>query len=89
MSPCRWGERGAGVALRPLRHGHGWKDNENDRGSDDDPAKLGWRYTVETGKKDSETYDTTLPGYGNGGHTFGDRYTPEQRKALLEYLKTL
>ncbi|RYY52983.1 MAG: c-type cytochrome, partial [Chitinophagaceae bacterium] len=34
-------------------------------------------------------YDTTLKGYGNSGHTFGDQLTPDERKVLLEYLKTL
>ena len=34
-------------------------------------------------------YDTTLFGYGNGGHTFGDSLTDAERKAVLEYLKTL
>ncbi|MFM7200096.1 MAG: hypothetical protein ACKO6N_04835 [Myxococcota bacterium] len=34
-------------------------------------------------------YDTTLPGYGNGGHTFGDDLSDTQRQALLEFLKTL
>lgn len=57
--------------------------------SDYDPAKLGWRYTVETARKKNETYDTTLPGYGNGGHTFGDRLSADERQAVLEYLKTL
>ncbi|MBK8966507.1 MAG: c-type cytochrome [Lewinellaceae bacterium] len=57
--------------------------------SDYNPEKLGWRYSAETGKTDSKTYDTTLPGYGNGGHTFGDKLTTEERKAVLEYLKTL
>jgi len=57
--------------------------------SDYDPAKLGWRYTVETAQKKKETWDTTLPGYGNGGHTFGDRLSADERRAVLEYLKTL
>lgn len=57
--------------------------------SDYDSAKLGWRYTVETAQKKKETWDTTLPGYGNGGHTFGDRLSAEERRAVLEYLKTL
>ena len=57
--------------------------------SDYDPVKVGWRYTVETAKKDRETYDTTLPGYGNGGHRFGDKLTDEERKAVVAYLKTL
>ena len=28
-------------------------------------------------------------GYGNGGHKFGDKLTAEERKAVVEYLKTL
>ncbi len=34
-------------------------------------------------------YDTTLPGYGNGGHRFGDLLLQAERNAILEYLKTL
>ena len=34
-------------------------------------------------------YDTTLPGYGNQGHTFGDHLSDQDRRAVLEYLKTL
>lgn len=34
-------------------------------------------------------YDTSKPGRGNGGHTFGDNLTEEERWALIEYLKTL
>ena len=48
------------------------------------------------GKQDAENpgqraliYDTTLPGYSNGGHTFGDALTPDERAAVVEYLKTL
>lgn len=33
--------------------------------------------------------DTTIAGFGNGGHTFGDTLNPEDRAALLDYLKTL
>ena len=57
--------------------------------ADYDPQKGGWRYTVKSAKTDNETYDTTLPGYGNGGHRFGDRLTTEERRAVVEYLKTL
>ena len=57
--------------------------------SDYDQIKLGWNYTVETSKSGIDTYDTSLKGYGNGGHTFGDDLTDSERKALLEYLKTL
>jgi mono/diheme cytochrome c family protein len=34
-------------------------------------------------------YDTSKPGRGNRGHTFGDKLTEEERWALIEYLKTL
>lgn len=34
-------------------------------------------------------YDTTQPGYGNGGHTFGDGLSATERVAVIEYLKTL
>ena len=35
------------------------------------------------------TYDTRLPGNGNGGHLWGAALPPPDRQALLEYLKTL
>jgi hypothetical protein len=34
-------------------------------------------------------YDTTRLGYDNGGHPFGDHLTGDERRAVLEYLKTL
>jgi mono/diheme cytochrome c family protein len=34
-------------------------------------------------------YNTTIPGYGNYGHTYGDRLSERERKAIIEYLKTL
>ena len=33
-------------------------------------------------------FDTTLAGNGNEGHEYGTDLTPEQKRALLEYLKT-
>lgn len=57
--------------------------------TDYDPNKVGWSYTVESSKTHKNTYDTTLKGYGNGGHTFADNLTDNEREALLEYLKTL
>lgn len=50
---------------------------------------VGWKYTVLAGPGGSKVYNTTLPGYGNYGHTFGDKLTPSERKAVIEYLKTL
>jgi hypothetical protein len=64
---------------------------------DYDPVKLGWKITVLDGSPDTEIpsvdasriYDTTRPGQGNGGHTFGDDLTERDRMAVIEYLKTL
>ena len=67
-------------------------------GTDDyDPAKVGWKVTVldrppDPGRPAVErrkVYDTTQPGRGNGGHTFGDKLTDDERTAVIEYLKTL
>jgi mono/diheme cytochrome c family protein len=62
-----------------------------------DQATLGWRHeTLDHGKQGAANveeartvYDTTRYGYGNGGHTFGDVLTDDERAALIEYLKTL
>jgi hypothetical protein len=54
-----------------------------------DYVKMGWKYTVEGGPRGTAVYNTTLPGYGNYGHTFGDRLSESERKAVIEYLKTL
>lgn len=50
---------------------------------------LGWFYDVLDTKVDKSSYDTSLPGYNNSGHTFGDHLTDDQRVAVLEYLKTI
>jgi cytochrome c5 len=65
--------------------------------TDYDQAAVGWNFTAldagQDGVSDSRQraliYDTTKPGYWNGGHTFGDSLAPADRAALLEYLKTL
>ncbi len=62
-----------------------------------DPVKLGWKVQVLDKGPDAsmppyerrKIYDTTQPGRGNGGHTFGDHFTDEERWAVIEYLKTL
>lgn len=69
-------------SLRPAY----WSRNFNKPELDYD--KVGWKYkTLETPQK--EAYNTTTPGYGNYGHYYGDRLSDNERKALLEYLKTL
>ncbi|MCY1057592.1 c-type cytochrome [Nannocystis sp. SCPEA4] len=60
-----------------------------------DEAALGWPWQPAMAWNDAPEserkfiYDTTLFGYGNGGHTFGDHLDDTERRALLEYLKTL
>lgn len=49
----------------------------------------GWNFETKDGPGDSEVYNTTLKGYGNYGHYFGDKLSGKERKALIEYLKTL
>ena len=62
---------------------------------DYDPVKLGWKvqpvddYGHLPPFERRKIYDTTRPGRGNGGHTFGDDLMPEERMAVIEYLKTL
>ncbi|MCY1053987.1 c-type cytochrome [Nannocystis sp. SCPEA4] len=65
--------------------------------TDYDSANLGWNHEAldhgHEGEPSAEVrktiYDTTQPGYGNGGHTFGDALSASERLAVLEYLKTL
>ena len=53
-----------------------------------DHQEVGWRYKSHN-KPAKNTYNTTVPGYGNSGHYYGDKLTAEERKAVIEYLKTL
>ena len=50
---------------------------------------VGWPFETPSQTNDPDTYDTTLPGYSNQGHTYGDHLSEELRLALIEYLKTL
>jgi mono/diheme cytochrome c family protein len=60
-----------------------------DNKADFDAVKMGWKYKIETSKVDNNTYDTTIYGYGNAGHNYGDALSTDERKAVIEYLKTL
>ncbi len=70
-------------SLRPTY----WKRNFANPRYDID--KMGWEFSVESGAGGTDVYNTTLNGYGNQGHNFGDRLTDAERKAVLEYLKTI
>ncbi len=63
-----------------------------------DAQKLGWKVQVlqkapdptkTPGNELRKVYDTALSGRGNGGHTYGDKLSEEERRAVIEYLKTL
>jgi mono/diheme cytochrome c family protein len=62
------------------------RDFDNPQYNYEDP---GWKYQVHTAPEGTTVYNTTLPGYGNYGHTFGDKLSNGERKAIIEYLKTL
>lgn len=49
----------------------------------------GWKHTVHQAPEGTGIYNTNLKGYGNYGHYFGDKLSDGERKAVIEYLKTL
>ena len=64
--------------------------------ADYDRERVGWKVTEvrppgpgATGFERRKVYDTAQPGRGNGGHAYGDRLTGDERRAVVEYLKTL
>jgi len=65
-----------------------WKRNFGDD-SDLNFTRVGWNYTIENEAVDKSTYNTTLNGYGNQGHYYGDHLSTNERTALIEYLKGL
>jgi hypothetical protein len=54
-----------------------------------DYDRLGWKYEVKEKPAGTTVYNTDLKGYGNYGHDFGDKLTAQEKKAVIEYLKTL
>jgi len=62
-----------------------WERSFND--TDYNFEQVGWKIEELDSKVNRQTYDTTLKGYGNGGHVFGDDLTEGERAAVIEYLK--
>jgi mono/diheme cytochrome c family protein len=54
-----------------------------------DYGKLGWKFQVEDSARGTNVYNTDLPGYGNYGHRYGDKLSSGERKAIIEYLKSI
>jgi mono/diheme cytochrome c family protein len=61
--------------------------------ADYDKTAVGWKVTAVASPDEPggprRVYDTTQPGRGNGGHTYGDGLSDADRRAVIEYLKTL
>ncbi len=65
--------------------------------ADYDRDRVGWKVTELPAPPGPDVppferrkvYDTTQSGRGNAGHTFGDELTEVERRAVIEYLKTL
>jgi mono/diheme cytochrome c family protein len=63
---------------------------------DYDVENVGWKVRAlkeppraASPREARQVYDTTQPGRSNAGHTFGDALTDDERRAVIEYLKTL
>ncbi len=61
-----------------------------------DEEAMGWPYVVHDGPPDAlppaerkMVFDTTHWSQSNAGHTYGDHLTDAERRAVIEYLKTL
>lgn len=72
-----------------------WRRVDFDSANFDEEA-LGWPFEALPYGQDQApaevrkfVYDTTKPGHANTGHTFGDHLTQDERRAVLEYLKTI
>jgi len=49
----------------------------------------GYDYTIKVAAGSSDIYNTTLKGFSNEGHYFGDNLSDKERRSVIEYLKTL
>jgi hypothetical protein len=74
------------VLKSSMRPTYWYRDFDKPQYNYDSP---GWVFSVFDKAENRLIYNTTLPGYGNYGHYFGDKLTNEERKAVIEYLKTL
>ena len=49
----------------------------------------GYQFEVKDAPGGPDIYNTTLKGFSNEGHYFGDDLTAKERRSVIEYLKTL
>lgn len=77
--PTYWRRSSQGGEDEYDRNAVGWRFESVDRSEVEDSDEQARRHIV----------DTTIKGFSNTGHTYGDKLTRENRQAVLEYLKTL
>jgi cytochrome c5 len=73
-----------------------WRRVDHDTANYDQNT-LGFRWVAEASGQNApplgvaakNIYDTAQYSHFNTGHSYGDSFTPEQRRAVIEYLKTL
>ncbi len=53
-----------------------------------DQARAGFVSDGADAQRSGTLFDTTKPGNGNDGHNYGTTLPPDQKRALIEYLKT-
>jgi hypothetical protein len=54
-----------------------------------DPVRVGFVSDGPEAQANGEPFDTTLPGNSNAGHTYGTMLPADDKRALVEFLKTL
>ena len=54
-----------------------------------DPVRVGFVTTGPEAEREGSLLDTSRPGNSNAGHTYGTELPPADKRALLEYLKSL
>ena len=54
-----------------------------------DPQRMGFVSEGDEAERAGTIYDTSVEGNSNQGHLWGIELTPEEKRALIEYLKTL
>jgi hypothetical protein len=77
---------------RPAVYTRSFRTGEDDYDKD----QVGWKVRAVTPPgadvpafERRKVYDSTQPGRSNRGHLYGDGFSPEDRRAVIEYLKTL
>jgi hypothetical protein len=81
---------GSVPTLRALLDAPAERPTEFYRGYDlFDPVNVGFVSTIaEVAGQHFTRFDTRVPGNGNGGHVYGTDLTPDEKRALVEYMKT-